>query len=45
LKFKNVLGNRIEVSEEVNDKLNLAKKLQTLGYLILKQRSFLKQEG
>jgi len=31
LKFKNVLGNRIEVSEDVNDKLKLAKKLQTLG--------------
>ncbi|MDO8726342.1 MAG: ATP-grasp domain-containing protein [Candidatus Methanoperedens sp.] len=31
LKFKNVLGNRIEVSEEVNDKLKLAKKLQALG--------------
>ena len=31
LKFKNVLGNRIEVSGEVNDKLRLAKKLQTLG--------------
>jgi len=31
LKFKNVMGNRIEVSEEVNDKLKLAKKLQTMG--------------
>ena len=31
MKFKNVLGNRIEVSKEVNDKLKLAKKLQTLG--------------
>lgn len=31
LKFKNVLGNQIKVSEEVNDKLKLAKKLHTLG--------------
>ena len=31
LKFKNVLGNRIEVSGEVNDKLKLAKKFQTMG--------------
>ncbi len=31
LKFKNVLGNRIEVSEKVNDKLKLAKKLGKMG--------------
>ena len=31
LKFKNVLGNRTEVSDEVNDKLKLAKKLRALG--------------
>ncbi|MDD5615800.1 MAG: ATP-grasp domain-containing protein [Candidatus Methanoperedens sp.] len=45
LKFENVLGNRIEVSEEVNDKLRLAKKLQTMGIPHPETEELSKAEG
>lgn len=31
MKFKNILGNRIEVAQRMNDKLALSKKLRSLG--------------
>lgn len=45
LKFENVLGNRIEVSEEVNDKLKLAKKFQALGIPHPETEELSKAEG
>jgi len=42
LEFMNVLGNSPDVTEKVNDKLNLARSFTLWAYLILKPNRFLK---